>query len=253
MQFGWTYDLSHTLLQSAAFFARQTFIWEERLRNRDGQDLGEVSHSSDSRLSQLTDEHHAYCLSAVALSVSFIDASVSGIFAYASDSPGLLNHYGLSNQQTANLALISRLKLIPRQTLERAQVALSAAGKEQFIRGENPFQDTNALLRLRNAFIHSAPETTWFPSGDLVSENPPTDGYELEYSRRFKANSALPNVPPYFPYLCMGHGCAEWAVMTSTRFVSEFFDRLGLSEECPFRIRVMLPVVARPEATDNPN
>jgi len=46
---------------------------------------------------------------------------------------------------------------------------------------------------------------------------------------KFKPNRLMENAGnPYFPDHCLGAGCADWAVSTTTTFTKEFFSRLGV-------------------------
>jgi hypothetical protein len=46
--------------------------------------------------------------------------------------------------------------------------------------------------------------------------------------KKFATNPLAAKNVPFFPDKCLGHGCAEWAIVNSIIFVDEFFRRLGL-------------------------
>jgi hypothetical protein len=47
-------------------------------------------------------------------------------------------------------------------------------------------------------------------------------------AKKFAKNPLAGKNVPFFPYQCLGHGCAEWAILNSIIFSDEFFRRLGL-------------------------
>jgi hypothetical protein len=44
---------------------------------------------------------------------------------------------------------------------------------------------------------------------------------------KFNLNPLTGAGNPFYPDKCLGHGCAEWAVNSSIKFVDEFFEKLG--------------------------
>ena len=52
--------------------------------------------------------------------------------------------------------------------------------------------------------------------------------FESALKSRFAQNRITGARNPYYPDKLLGHGCAEWAVNNSIRFVDEFCRRLGI-------------------------
>jgi hypothetical protein len=50
--------------------------------------------------------------------------------------------------------------------------------------------------------------------------------FERLLRNKFPENPFARKNQPFFPDRLMGHGCAEWAVLTSLSFTDEFFNRL---------------------------
>ncbi len=105
--------------------------------------------------------------------------------------------------------------------LKKYQFALAAADKDRFDPGLPPYQDVNYLKELRNALVHYRPEQ----DTDLNKHKKIEDGY----TNRFPINPYSHTNDVFFPKKCLGHGCAEWAVESSIKFIQEFYKRMGFS------------------------
>ena len=94
-------------------------------------------------------------------------------------------------------------------------------------KGENPFQDADSLIDLRNALTHYKSE--WDDSPDRHGR------LEARLKGRFAPNPFAKNSPLWFPHHCLGAGCADWAVKTSEWLLQEFSEKLGLRSDAALR------------------
>jgi hypothetical protein len=62
----------------------------------------------------------------------------------------------------------------------------------------------------------------------VVGSESTTDKFEKILRKKFAPNPLAEKNNPFFPDKCLGHGCAEWALINSVIFTDEFFRRLGL-------------------------
>lgn len=107
--------------------------------------------------------------------------------------------------------------------LEKYQYALSFKGKSKFSVGEQPYQDANALVRLRNALVHFKPE--WFDEREVHTK------LEQQLVGKFPINPFIGENGVFFPQQCISYGCTRWAVTSALRFMEKFSEFSGL----PFR------------------
>ena len=101
-------------------------------------------------------EHRAYVTAAIVFSVAFLEASINEFYLEARDS----NQKTLEGLSDAEIAVIAELwDTVEQHTvLGKYQVALAACRKQRFDKGAEPFQRTDALVKIRNALIHFRPE-----------------------------------------------------------------------------------------------
>lgn len=104
--------------------------------------------------------------------------------------------------------------------LEKYQAVLSFRGVAEYPAGEAPFQDVDALIKLRNALVHFKPE--WHDEQELHRK------IEGRLKGRFELNPAVGDKGVFFPQQCMSYGCTKWAVSTSLEFMADFSERSGL-------------------------
>ncbi len=201
-------------IQTAALFSRHTVQYEAQFAREPGFE----EHP----------EHQGYVLGAVFSSVAFLEATINELFSDAADNQ-LTNLQGL---ETATIKLMAKMwdQGIPRTArypvLQKYNIALDLAGRSRFERGRLPYQDVDFLIKLRNALIHYEPETIL-----SYTDNPSTVENPHPFEKRFKSKLALNPLADagdaFWPKKCLGHGCAEWAVVSAVNFVDEFFKRMG--------------------------
>jgi hypothetical protein len=160
---------------------------------------------------------------AIVFSVAFLEASINEFYLEARDA----NPHTLKGLSTQQIAVVSELcELVERDSpLNKCQVAMAACGIERFDRGAEPFQGSEALVRLRNALIHYRPE--W--DDELETHRKLEEGL----SGRFDPNPLSQAGSLWFPHQCLGSGCAMWSIKQAEKFMGEFCVRLGVPSRVP--------------------
>ncbi len=120
--------------------------------------------------------------------------------------------------ETAPHTLVQLLE--QKSILEKYQAVLSFRGLPQYPAGEAPYQDVDALIKLRNALVHFKPE--WHDEQALHKK------IEGRLKGRFEINPAIGENGVFFPQQCMSYGCTKWAVNTALEFMKDFSERSGL-------------------------
>jgi len=185
--------------------------------------LAAAREKSDKPTEEERAQHRAYVTGAIVFSVAFLEASINELYLEAIDRDlGTLS--GLSATQTSALAefweIVENLPV-----LKKYQLALVICGKEKFDSGAEPYQGTDALVRVRNALVHYRPE--W--SHEVENHQKLQDRLQNRFSLNpFAAGAAL-----WFPHQCLGAGCASWAIQHATRFMTDFCTRLGIPARLP--------------------
>lgn len=163
----------------------------------------------------------SYALSSVIQACSALEASINEFYQKAIDRDKK-NLPTLSNEQ---FLILDKLWHEEKKysTLKKYQVALTAAGKEPMHEGAEPFQSAKLLIDLRNALIHFKPE--W------DNETGPHDKLESKLKKHFNPNQLIEmaeGTMTWFPYRCLGAGCAEWSLATAKEFNDNFCAILGI-------------------------
>lgn len=200
-------------IQSAALFTRQCHQIEKQY---DGT-------FSD----ELIAEHRSYVTGAIFAAVSFLEATINEVFADTLDHPDgeLASHLDIATKQL--MADLWRLE-IPRtsrfKTLEKFQIALTLARKPLFNPSNAVYEDIQTLITIRNELIHFEPVWT-----SVEAEKAKRRILSLQEKKKFSLNPLITAAAnPFYPDKCLGHGCARWAVTTSTQFVENFYARMGI-------------------------
>jgi hypothetical protein len=86
------------------------------------------------------------------------------------------------------------------------------------------------VIGIRNHLLHFRREWVEVREKGDVRPGEPTasERFENTLKQKFATNPFAHRNLPFFPDHCLGHGCAEWAVMNSLIFTDAFFRRLGL-------------------------
>ena len=162
-------------------------------------------------LGEFFDQQIACVSATVMLAIASLESNINE---YLSEpDTALPNLPGNSNHSI--LALIEKKPI-----LEKYQHVLSFRGKEEYPTGKPPYQDADALVKLRNALVHFKPE--WHDEQELHRK------IERRLKGRFEINPAIGENGVFFPQQCMSYGCTKWAVNTAIEFMKDFSNRADL-------------------------
>jgi hypothetical protein len=166
--------------------------------------------------------HRAYVVGAIMTSCASVEALINEFYLDATDN--LLDSI-IGNDSQALLTELWKVvdeKRFP--VLNKYQIALTAAKKSKFDTSKRPYQDVDLLIDLRNMLIHFKPE--WDTDSKKHKQ------IEKKLHGRFDINPFWPKSDPtFFPFKCLSHGCAIWAVRSCMNFVFQFFSLIGVDPE----------------------
>jgi hypothetical protein len=166
--------------------------------------------------------HRACVTGTIVSSVAFLESSINELYLAFQDA----------GDPTSSLPTLARNlleKLWPSVdgaplTL-RYQVALQAVDAERFNERHATYRNVQYLLELRDALVHHQPERH--------DERQRHQHLQRVLRNRFAPNTLLPARARWFPDLCLGVGCATWALRSAEAFSEEFSGRMSL----PSRVR----------------
>ena len=195
----------------------------------------EKEHSDPARSGtpgpELLLRHEAFVLNSVLSSVAFLESTINELYADASDDA----YFFADTEHEALLRAISdgwhNEKNFDRApTMNKYQKILEIVGLSPFDERDQAFVNVRQLIEIRNHLMHYKREwvvihETRFPGS---SEGSTSDKFEKILRKKFAINPFSAGNLPFFPDQCLGHGCAEWAVVNSIIFTDAFFRRLGL-------------------------
>lgn len=205
-------------IQSAALLCRLGYAIE-----KDYEAFWEIS--SDSALM-----HEAFILNSILSSVAFLESAVNEFYSDATDNaPFSADNKTEELLRTIALGWNNEKNFDRAPVLTKYQKILKIADRVQFDEADPAFTNVKNLIGIRNFLMHYRRE--WIVLGRSRDQNYPveTQGERFEkiLKHAFKDNPlADPNLP-FFPERCLGHGCAEWAVINSLVFTDTFFGKIG--------------------------
>jgi hypothetical protein len=166
--------------------------------------------------------HRACVTGAIVSSVAFLESSINELyleFERAADDGSSVP----SRAHTQLAALWPSSDASP--LLLRYQVALQSVDAERFNERRSTYKNVERLLELRDALVHHQPER----------HNEAQRHLSLQRKLRtcFTPNTLLGPRARWFPDLCLGAGCATWALKSVEAFSNEFSARMGI----PSRVR----------------
>ncbi len=183
---------------------------------------GEIETAHQGR-SQFNLEHRVYIMNSILSATAFLEAVINELYQDAHDK----HLVSLGHLDETVISILSDFWEMTEEDnksflsiLDKYQLALRFAGKEPFQKGENPYQDTALVIKLRNYLTHYKPM-------DLSEINK----HSLDNMLRGKF---LPNKMMegsgnnFFPDHALGKGCAEWSLKSVKNFADEFFQRMGI-------------------------
>jgi len=210
-------------IQSAALLCRLGYAIEREYEGMPGEISPEILL-----------RHEAFILSSILSSVAFLESTINELYSDAAD-----NAYFFAEEK--NEALLQKIadgwkneKNFDRAPmLTKYQKILVIAEKPPFDESGQVFSDVHNLILIRNFLMHYRRE--WVVIETDGAQEVPGAGEETRGEKfgkilknRFQTNPLAPEGLPFFPEKCLGHGCAEWAVVTSLAFTDEFYRKLGL-------------------------
>ncbi len=177
---------------------------------------------------ELFNEHRSYVIGAIFSAVSFLEATINEFLADTLDHSDGEVVSNLDSTTKTQLALLWKHGRIEKfSILEKYQLVLTVAGKDLFEQGSPPYQDVDYLTKLRNALVHYKPE--WIESSQGTQDQKTAHKMEKLLRGKFSLNPLTSSGNPFYPDKCLSHGCAKWAIISSLKFVDEFYSRLGQS------------------------
>jgi len=177
-----------------------------------------IEDSGPSANQEDLNRHRAYATAAVLSAVAFLESSINEFYHEAQNR----DTNSLSPLKEKVLALLDQFwpELERSSVLHKYQVALLIADTQRFDQGGQPYQDADSLIKLRDALVHYKPE--W------DDEQGRHHSLQERLQHKFQENRLVPAGSLWFPHLCLGAGCANWAVSAAGRFSDEFCSRLGI-------------------------
>jgi hypothetical protein len=192
----------------------------------------EKNHEESGDLSQeLFLRHEAFILNSVLSSVAFLESTINELYADAADD-------ACSFADLKNKALLKNIRekwkneknFDRAPVLNRYQKILIIADAPLFDDDDPAYSNVRSLIEIRNFLMHYRREWVAVRKGAQAGKSIETQGEKFEkiLRTRFAPNPLAHKNQPFFPDKCLGHGCAEWAVVNSLIFTDEFFRRLEL-------------------------
>ena len=206
-------------IQSAALLCRLGYAIE-----KDYAKTGQIS--PEALLS-----HEAFILNSILSSVAFLESAVNELYSDAAD-----NAFLSADEKNGAVLQKIREQWNNEKNFDRAplltkyQKILAFANKPSFAETDPAFLNVKNLIEIRNFLMHYRREWVVLAKSRKHRDGHETGGFKFEETLKhaFKENPFAHKNRPFFPDKCLGHGCAEWAVINSLVLTGEFFSRLGL-------------------------
>jgi hypothetical protein len=182
-------------------------------------------------------ELNSYVTSVIFSTVAFLEACINEFFCDIHEA----NAYSFK-VSTKEEKLIQEMwnAGIPRSAsysiLDKYQVALSLLGKSKLDKSKGPSQDVKEIVNLRNALVHYEPE--W---RDWVDSKNSQDNFHKRLRGKFETNKLFSSKEPFFPNLCLGSGCANWAVQKAVQFTDEFYAQIDQDPNYRYIVKKLYP------------
>jgi hypothetical protein len=206
-------------IQSAALLCRLAYAIE---KNYAGS--GEISQESLLL-------HEAFILNSLVSSVAFLESTVNELYSDAAD-----NAYFFTDEKNELLLKNIGEKWKNENYFDRTPVVtkyqkiLVIADKPVFDEEHPALLNIRHVMEIRNYLMHYRREWVILQKGRVSDARKETrvEKFEKMLNNKFMENPLAHKSRPFFPDKCLGHGCAEWAVVNCLEFTDEFFLRLEL-------------------------
>jgi len=172
--------------------------------------------------------HRACVTGAIVSSVAFLESSINELYLEFKST----GENGNSHPSRAHTLAQLWPSVDGAALTLRYQVALQAVDAERFNERRATYRNVQRLLELRDALVHHQPERH--------SEDRRHQSLQRRLRSLFPPNTLLAARARWFPDLCLGAGCATWALRSAKAFSDEFCGRMAI----PSRVRTA-PVFRR--------
>ena len=204
-------------IQSAAVLCRLGYQIEKQY-----SESGEVSEEALIR-------HEAFILNSILSAVAFLESIINELYSDAVDKAYIF--YDDKNEillKTIGEKWNNEKNFDRQPLISKYQKILLIAGAPEFDDDDPAFANVRNLIEIRNFLMHYKREWLTVKKGKVTGVSGITHGEKLEkvLKTRFAPNPFAHKNQPFFPDKCLGHGCAEWAIVNSLIVCDEFFRRL---------------------------
>jgi len=175
--------------------------------------------------------HEAFILNSVLSTVAFLECTINELYADVADDA-----YLCPDEEHEQLLATIRDRWNNEKNFDRSpligkyQKILTIAGRAPFGEGDQAYDNVRMLVEIRNNLMHYRREWVVIREEGAVKQGGETtaDRFEKILRKKFAVNPFAEKTLPYFPDTCLGHGCAEWAIVNSIIFTDAFFRNLDL-------------------------
>jgi hypothetical protein len=168
---------------------------------------------------------------AVISAVAFLEAAINELLGDLAEKQRFYFDHLLNTARGSTLSQLWALNLDRSASLDpltKYDLVFTSLGLTVPPASGPPRQDVYLLIRLRNELVHARP--SFVPIADEhMKPVPQAERHRLEklLKGRFPENARADPTEAYFPFRCLGHGCAEWAVRHSYDFAGLLFSKIG--------------------------
>jgi len=205
------------------------YIGSASLLCRLGYEIEKNYHDTGQITPDFLLRHEAFILNSLLSCVAFLESTVNELYSDAADDA-----YFFGDDINEELPGIIREKWKNEKNFDRAsliaryQKILDIAKKPLFQENNPVFSNVRNLVEIRNYLMHYKREWVIVLGVKQNGKETQAEKFERLLKREFPENPLAQKNQQFFPDKCLGHGCAEWAVLNSLAFTGEFFKRLEL-------------------------
>ena len=162
-------------------------------------------------------EHRGLVAAAIMQCVAAVEAESAELTMYG---PG--HHLGSNGTDVNARDFLEPLAtFIDNQSaLDRYDIILRLLRKQPLVRGQQPWQDMEVLVRLRNELIHY--KSKW--DKDMDQQKLFATLKQLKLAKP----SFVATNTNFFPHQLLGASCAAWSVRTAVAFLNRFYDQIAI-------------------------